>query len=66
MSAFVVGDRWLDIRLARAVGARGVLVRTGYGRSAEARPEAGVAADEVADNLMGATSWILRNLPSSP
>jgi D-glycero-D-manno-heptose 1,7-bisphosphate phosphatase len=63
--SFVVGDRWLDVRLARAVGARGVLVRTGYGQSQEARPEPGVAADEVADNLMGATSWILRSLPSS-
>ena len=29
--SFVVGDRWLDVRLARTVGARGVLVRTGYG-----------------------------------
>jgi D-glycero-D-manno-heptose 1,7-bisphosphate phosphatase len=63
--SFVVGDRWLDIRLARAVGARAVLVRTGYGQSEEAQPEPGVAADGVADNLMDATSWILRNLPSS-
>jgi D-glycero-D-manno-heptose 1,7-bisphosphate phosphatase len=60
--SFVVGDRWLDLRLARAVGARGVLVRTGYGRTEEARPVPDVAADAVADNLMGATSWILRNL----
>ena len=63
--SFVVGDRWLDVRLARAVGARAVLVRTGYGQSEEARAEPGVAPDGVADNLMGATSWILRNLPSS-
>jgi D-glycero-D-manno-heptose 1,7-bisphosphate phosphatase len=61
--SFVVGDRWLDVRLARAVGARGVLVRTGYGQSEEAQPEPGITADEVADNLMGATSWILGKLP---
>ena len=29
--SFVVGDTWLDIGLARAVGARGILVRTGSG-----------------------------------
>jgi D-glycero-D-manno-heptose 1,7-bisphosphate phosphatase len=63
--SFVVGDRWLDVRLARAVGARGVLVRTGFGRSEEAQPQPDVTADEVADNLMGATGWILRNLQSS-
>ena len=62
--SFVVGDRWLDVRLARAVGARGVLVRTGYGAAEEARPAPDVAADAVADNLMGATSWILRNRQS--
>ena len=64
LRSFVVGDRWLDVRLARAVGARGVLVRTGYGRTEEARSAPDVTADAVADNLMGATSWILRNLQS--
>src|SRR5205809_742590 len=29
--SFVVGDRWRDIGLARTVGARGILVRTGCG-----------------------------------
>jgi D-glycero-D-manno-heptose 1,7-bisphosphate phosphatase len=58
--SFVVGDRWLDVELARSVGARGVLVRTGYGAAEEARAPAGVAADAVVDNLAGAVSWILR------
>ena len=40
--SFVVGDRWLDVALARAVGARGILVRTGYGATEEARPPAGL------------------------
>jgi D-glycero-D-manno-heptose 1,7-bisphosphate phosphatase len=65
LRSFVVGDRWLDVRLARAVGARGVLVRTGYGRAEEAKPVPDVTADAVTDNLMAATSWILRNLQSS-
>ena len=63
--SFTVGDRWLDVALARAVGARGVLVRTGYGVTEEARPPQGLAADAVVDNLVGAASWILRNLTST-
>jgi D-glycero-D-manno-heptose 1,7-bisphosphate phosphatase len=58
--SFVVGDRWLDIALARAVSAKGVLVRTGYGTTEESRPPADLAADAVADNLIGAVGWILR------
>ena len=55
--SFVVGDRVNDMKAGAAVGARGVLVRTGYGRRAEAT----VGHDAfVADNLMEAVSWILR------
>ena len=60
-ASFVVGDRWLDVALARAVGGRGVLVRTGYGATEETRPPEGLRADAIADNLIGAVSWILRN-----
>lgn len=59
--SFTVGDRWLDIALARAIGAKGVLVRTGYGAVEETRPPDGLAADAVVDNLIQATSWILLN-----
>ena len=58
--SFAVGDRWLDIGLARAVGARGVLVRTGYGVTEETRPPEGMTADAVVNNLVEATGWILR------
>lgn len=57
--SFVVGDRWLDVRLGRAVGARSLLVRTGYGRTEEANGPADVRADHVAENLVEAVSWIL-------
>ena len=60
--SFVVGDRRLDIQLARAVGARAVLVRTGYGVTEEAQ---GLVADAVTDNLMDAAGWILRNLTTA-
>ena len=58
--SFVVGDTWLDIGLARAVGARGILVRTGAGAAWEARTPPDLTADAVVDNLAAATSWILK------
>jgi D-glycero-D-manno-heptose 1,7-bisphosphate phosphatase len=54
--SFVVGDRPLDVEAAAAVGAAGVLVRTGYGRSGAA----GQAGGATVENLMEAVSWILR------
>jgi D-glycero-D-manno-heptose 1,7-bisphosphate phosphatase len=60
--SFVVGDRWLDVGLARTVGARGVLVRTGYGDSEERKRPADLAADVVVDNLIAASSWILQSI----
>lgn len=60
--SFVVGDRWLDIELAQRIGSRGVLVRTGYGTVEEKQPKPGVVADAVADNLIGATGWILAHV----
>jgi D-glycero-D-manno-heptose 1,7-bisphosphate phosphatase len=56
----VVGDRWEDVGAARAVGARAVLVRTGYGTTTESNPRPGLAADAVADNLIAAVAWILQ------
>ncbi len=57
--SFVVGDKWGDVRLARAVGANGLLVRTGTGAAEESQPQADAAADAVLDNLAAAASWIL-------
>jgi D,D-heptose 1,7-bisphosphate phosphatase len=58
--SFVVGDRWHDLEAGSRVGARGILVRTGYGRTEEASPRAQVEPAAVVDNVMGAVSWILR------
>lgn len=62
--SFVVGDRWLDIQLARAVGARAVLVRTGFGSTAERQQPSDVTADAIADNLVDAANWILGHTPA--
>ncbi|HEY3043174.1 MAG TPA: HAD family hydrolase [Vicinamibacterales bacterium] len=58
--SFVVGDKWIDVGAARAAGARGILVRTGYGASEEAEPPPDLPADAIVDNLVEAVSWILR------
>jgi D-glycero-D-manno-heptose 1,7-bisphosphate phosphatase len=59
--SFVVGDRWLDVELARVVGACGVLVRTGYGLTEESKPRPSLEADAIVDNLISAVTWILRS-----
>ena len=58
--SFAVGDRWLDVDLARRVGGRGILVRTGYGAREERQPQHGLSADAIVNNLMEAVAWILR------
>jgi D-glycero-D-manno-heptose 1,7-bisphosphate phosphatase len=60
--SFVVGDKWMDVGLGRAVGARSLLVRTGEGAAQAERPPAGLAPDVIVDNLAGAASWILRHV----
>lgn len=59
-SSYVIGDKHLDIETARGVGAKGVLVLTGYGRGelekyrgSQDRPHL------VAENLMEAVNAIL-------
>ncbi len=64
VKSHVVGDRWLDVELARNVGATGILVRTGYGAAEERHRPDGLDARFVADDLMEAVAWILRNRAS--
>ncbi|OLC45720.1 MAG: hypothetical protein AUH43_15515 [Acidobacteria bacterium 13_1_40CM_65_14] len=61
--SFVVGDKWIDVGLARAAGAHGILVRTGTG-AAEIRRRPDLTADAIVDNLAAAASWILERLRS--
>jgi histidinol-phosphate phosphatase family protein len=60
-ASVVIGDRLTDIGLAESVGARGVLVRTGYGEHTLVE-HGGTApgAALVAADLMEATAWLLR------
>ena len=60
----VVGDRYADVELAHGVGARGVLVLTGYGRGEYElhREEWPRQPDSVAENLAEAVDAILEDL----
>jgi len=57
----VVGDKGSDLAAARAVGARAVLVLTGYGRGEweYRRAALGVEPDHVAEDLLDAVEWVL-------
>jgi D-glycero-D-manno-heptose 1,7-bisphosphate phosphatase len=60
--SFVVGDRYGDIELAHRVGARAILVRTGYGEGEIQWHSAKWPAppDFIAEDLADAADWILR------
>jgi len=60
--SFIIGDKRADVELGRAVGATTILVRTGYGREAEAN---GAAPDRVFDDLTAALSWVLHGIEAS-
>lgn len=65
-AAFVVGDKASDIELARNCGAKGVLVRTGYGEAViKGEYQAFVAPDYEASSIVDGIDWILSVLPSA-
>lgn len=58
-----IGDSLGDLAAARAVGARGILVRSGKGRATEAALEGSVADVAVFDDLLQATQWLVTEAP---
>jgi D-glycero-D-manno-heptose 1,7-bisphosphate phosphatase len=62
--SILVGDKGSDLVAARAVGARAVLVLTGYGLGEwEYRRNALPAQpDHVAEDLLGAADWVIEGL----
>lgn len=53
---YVIGDKVEDIKLAQNVGAKGILVLSGYGQ----RSKGEIKPDYTAQNLYQAVKWILR------
>ena len=62
--SFMVGDRFSDIRCGASVGAKTILVLTGYGRGdlEYIEPEQKTKPNFIADNLSDAVSFILTAL----
>lgn len=59
--SYVIGDRWSDLKAASSVGAKGILVLTGYGKGdyKYIGPNQIIKPEYVAENLNSAVDWIL-------
>lgn len=61
--SFVVGDKATDVELAHNCGAKGVLVKTGYGEAVlKGEYQNKVQADFEAGSIVEAVDWILKQL----
>jgi D-glycero-D-manno-heptose 1,7-bisphosphate phosphatase len=64
--SFVIGDRLIDVELAKNFGLKSILVLTGYGRG-EAEyilPQKKFQPDFIAENLLSAANFIINFLKS--
>ena len=62
-NSFIIGDRFVDIDAGKNVGAKTILVRTGYGeKSIQWGNENNQSADYVAQNLYEGFQWIKKQL----
>jgi D-glycero-D-manno-heptose 1,7-bisphosphate phosphatase len=65
--SYMIGDKVEDVRFGAAIGAKPVLVRTGYGAESERRLQAlGLAPAAVADDLRAAVDWVLADGGADP
>ncbi len=61
--SYVVGDKASDVELAKNCGAKGILVKTGYGQAVtDGRYQWKVEPDYLAHNISDAVNWILKDL----
>ena len=65
--SYVIGDRTVDVGMAKNAGAHAILVLTGYGRAERALCERdGIPLDYVADDLYDAMEFVAGNLGNEP
>jgi len=63
-TCYVIGDKTLDIQVARSVGARGALVLTGFGRDSINRFQgSALQPDLICDNVLEAVRAVLLDKP---
>jgi D-glycero-D-manno-heptose 1,7-bisphosphate phosphatase len=58
--SYLIGDTRKDMQAATRVGVKAILVRTGYGREAEAECSE-VGLSYVADDILDAVKWIMQD-----
>jgi D-glycero-D-manno-heptose 1,7-bisphosphate phosphatase len=65
--SYMVGDRFNDLQVAARVGAKGILVLTGYGRGEveNYQGERLVEPDYIAADLLDAAAWILTDVAAT-
>ena len=64
-SSYIIGDKLLDLELASSIGAKGLLVLTGYGLETTRNLETGsVTPHFIAKGLKEAVEWIMKDLNS--
>ena len=63
-ASYMVGDKLSDLQMADDAGAKGILVRTGYGRKTESAlaKENSESSYKTTDNLLSAVHWILEDI----
>ena len=60
---YIIGDKLTDIKAAHNISAKGILVRTGYGKSEQNKlKEADVMPEHIAEDLYEAVKWIIKNI----
>jgi D-glycero-D-manno-heptose 1,7-bisphosphate phosphatase len=57
--SWMVGDKWIDVQLGHNIGARSILVRTGWGRRMEAARPPGQPVEAIVDDLAAAVAFLL-------
>lgn len=60
--SYVIGDKTADVDLAKNAGCKGILVKTGYGRSLVEEKGDAIGADYVAEDINDAVDWIIKDL----
>lgn len=63
-NSYTIGDKISDVEFGQQVGAKGILVLTGYGLGAYEyeREQWQVEPDYIADDLLDAVNWILKDI----
>lgn len=65
--SYMIGDKATDVEVGQRVGARTVLLRSGYGEQVlDGTYQWTVEADHVADTLVEAIDWVLADMGAAP